>query len=152
MKERAQNLRRNMTDAGNRMWYYLRNRRLGGYKFVREQVIGNYIADFVCREKKLVIEIDGVSIWRQWNTMHCALKIWNIVDIECYEYGTMKFFKNLEGVMDSILNLLEAVPHSPPHPQPFSLKGEGSSPCHPINLKPILMGQPWMAPAVKLKN
>ncbi len=38
MKERAKSLRRNMTDAENCMWYYLRNRRLGGYKFVREHV------------------------------------------------------------------------------------------------------------------
>lgn len=59
MSERTQYLRRNMTDAENRMWYYLRNRRLGGYKFIREHVIGNYIADFVCREKKLIIEIDA---------------------------------------------------------------------------------------------
>jgi very-short-patch-repair endonuclease len=35
------------------------NRRLSGYKFVRECVIGNYIADFVCRDKKLIVEIDG---------------------------------------------------------------------------------------------
>jgi very-short-patch-repair endonuclease len=52
-------LRKTMTDAENRMWYFLRNRRLHGYKFVRECVIGSYIADFVCREKKVVIEIDG---------------------------------------------------------------------------------------------
>ena len=51
MKERAKERRRNRTDAENRMWYYLSNRRLSGYKFVREQVIGNYIADFVCRAR-----------------------------------------------------------------------------------------------------
>ena len=39
MRERAQERRSNMTDAENRMWYYLRNRRLGGYKFVREQTM-----------------------------------------------------------------------------------------------------------------
>ena len=59
MQARARNLRKNMTDAENRMWYYLKNRRLGRYKFVREQVISKYIADFVCREKKLIIEVDG---------------------------------------------------------------------------------------------
>ncbi len=48
-----------MKIAGNRAWYYLRNRRLGGYKFVREYGTGNYIVDFVCREKKLIIEIDS---------------------------------------------------------------------------------------------
>ena len=55
MKDRARSLRQDMTDAENRMWYFLRNRRLNGYKFVREYVIGFYIADFVCREKKLII-------------------------------------------------------------------------------------------------
>ena len=46
MKERARVLRQDMTIAENRMWYFLRNRRLNGYKFVREYVIGDYIADF----------------------------------------------------------------------------------------------------------
>ena len=59
MKERARTLRQDMTIAENRMWYFLRNRRLNGYKFVREYVIDSYIADFTCREKRLVIEIDG---------------------------------------------------------------------------------------------
>src|ERR1044072_6783761 len=114
MKERAQELRRNMTDAGNRMWYYLRNRRLGGYKFVREHVIGNYIVDFVCREKKLTIEIDGgqhmdarmYDAVRTQYLEHCGylvLRIWND-----------EVFKNIQGVGDSILQLLETVPNQAP--------------------------------------
>jgi very-short-patch-repair endonuclease len=59
LKDRAREFRKTMTDAENRIWYYLRNRRLSGYKFVREQVIGCYIVDFVCREKKVIIEVDG---------------------------------------------------------------------------------------------
>ena len=51
--------RKNPTKAENRLWYYLRNRRLNGYKFIRQVVIGPYIADFVCREKKVVLEVDG---------------------------------------------------------------------------------------------
>ena len=46
MKERARSLRQDITLAENRMWYFLRNRRLKGYKFVREYVIDRYIADF----------------------------------------------------------------------------------------------------------
>lgn len=42
MKERARLLRQDMTLAENRMWYFLRNRRLKGYKFVREYVIDTY--------------------------------------------------------------------------------------------------------------
>lgn len=48
-----------MTDAEQRMWYYLRARRLAGYKFVRQYPIGHYIVDFICREKHLIVEIDG---------------------------------------------------------------------------------------------
>ena len=43
------------------MWGALRNRRLSGYKFVRQEPIGPYFADFVCREQKLVVEIDGAT-------------------------------------------------------------------------------------------
>jgi very-short-patch-repair endonuclease len=42
-----------------KLWFALRDRRLGGFKFVRQEAIGSYVVDFVCREKKLVIEVDG---------------------------------------------------------------------------------------------
>ena len=42
-----------------KLWFALRDRRLNGFKFVREEAIGSYIVDFVCREAKLVIEVDG---------------------------------------------------------------------------------------------
>jgi len=52
-------LRRGETDAEHRLWSRLRDRRLAGFKFVRQEQIGPYIADFVCREARLVIEADG---------------------------------------------------------------------------------------------
>jgi very-short-patch-repair endonuclease len=58
---RERRLRRQLTDAERRLWFELRDRRLGGFKFVRQEAIGRYIADFVCREKKLIIEADGRS-------------------------------------------------------------------------------------------
>ena len=59
MKHLAKKLRKNMTDAERLLWRHLRNRELGGYKFRRQRPIGPYIVDFVCLEKKLVIEVDG---------------------------------------------------------------------------------------------
>ena len=41
------------------LWLALRDRRLGGYKFVRQEAIDSYIVDFVCRERRLIIEVDG---------------------------------------------------------------------------------------------
>jgi len=52
-------LRRYATDAERKLWFALRDRRLGGFKFVRQEAIGPYIVDFVCREKRLIIEVDG---------------------------------------------------------------------------------------------
>jgi very-short-patch-repair endonuclease len=126
MKERAQTLRQNMTDAENRIWYYLRNRRLGGYKFVREHVIGHYIADFVCREKKLIIEIDGGQ-----HMDAIEYDLLRTKDLESRGYRVLRIwnhevFKNIQGVMDSVLNLLEAVPTPNtliPSPSPSREKG-----------------------------
>ena len=55
----ARNLRKNQTDAERNLWYYLRNRRLNGIKFKRQQLIGPYIVDFVSIQEKLIIELDG---------------------------------------------------------------------------------------------
>lgn len=51
-------LRNNLTDAEKYLWCLLRMKNLG-VKFRRQALIGNYIVDFVCYEKKLIIEIDG---------------------------------------------------------------------------------------------
>jgi very-short-patch-repair endonuclease len=59
MHHRAKTLRKNMTDAERVLWHSLRNRQLGGFKFRRQKPIGPYIVDFVCIEKKLIIEVDG---------------------------------------------------------------------------------------------
>jgi very-short-patch-repair endonuclease len=55
----ARVLRREATVAERRLWEELRARRLEGHKFVRQAPIGPFIADFLCREAKLVVEVDG---------------------------------------------------------------------------------------------
>jgi very-short-patch-repair endonuclease len=57
---RARQLRRNMTVAEILMWRALRDRRIG-VKFRRQVPIGPYIADFVCIDAQLVVELDGVT-------------------------------------------------------------------------------------------
>ena len=59
LKELARNLRKNSTDAERKLWQHLRNRQIAGYKFRRQVVIEPYIVDFVCLEKKLIVELDG---------------------------------------------------------------------------------------------
>ncbi len=56
---RARALRKVSTDAERLLWRHLRARRLAGFKFRRQEVIGPYIVDLVCLETRLIIEADG---------------------------------------------------------------------------------------------
>ena len=98
-----------MTDAENRMWYFLRDRRLNGYKFVREQIIGNYIVDFACRRKKVVIEIDGgqhadTIEYDERRTDFLASHGYRVLRIWSHEV-----FSNVEGVLEGVLRMLEEI-------------------------------------------
>ena len=54
------------TDAEKRLWRHLRGKQLEGFKFRRQEPIGNYVADFVCYEKRIIVEVDG--------SQHCSEK------------------------------------------------------------------------------
>ena len=57
-------LRHQQTDAERKLWFALRDRRLDSFKFVRQEAIAGYVADFVCREEKLSSRPTAVSITR----------------------------------------------------------------------------------------
>jgi very-short-patch-repair endonuclease len=52
-------LRSRQTDAERKLWFAVRDRRLSRFKFVRQEAIGPFIVDFVCRDKRLIVEVDG---------------------------------------------------------------------------------------------
>src|SRR5215472_1974494 len=58
-RDRARTLRRAMTEAERRLWQMLRSRQNQGWRFRRQVPIGGFIADFVCHEARLIVEIDG---------------------------------------------------------------------------------------------
>jgi very-short-patch-repair endonuclease len=57
--QRAREMRRNHTNAEARLWNVLRAQRLGGWKWKRQVPFGPFILDFLCREARLVVEVDG---------------------------------------------------------------------------------------------
>ena len=84
----AKALRRNLTEAEQRLWYHLRAHRFMGYKFKRQKPIGRYIVDFACLEHRLIIELDGGQHSEQvaydqqrdaWlrNQGYTVLRFWN---------------------------------------------------------------------------
>ena len=58
-REHAKALRREMTEAEKKIWWRLRSGQTEGYRFRRQAPFGSFIADFVCHEAKLIVEIDG---------------------------------------------------------------------------------------------
>jgi very-short-patch-repair endonuclease len=125
----ARRLRRDSTQAEQKLWRYLRARSLAGFKFVRPKPIGSYIVDFVCREKRLVIEVDGGqhadnnndAVRDRWLAEHRyrVLRFWNNEVLE-----------NIEGVWDTIFAAASAA--TPPHPDPLPARGERESQGHPL--------------------
>ena len=120
MNERARILRQNQTEAEKRLWYRLKNRGLGGWKFRRQHAIGPYFADFACIEAALVVEIDGGQHQgrREQDDVRTAF-------LEGAGYRVLRFWNNdvlsnTDGVLQSVLEALSPSPL----PSPRS-RGEG---------------------------
>ena len=102
MKERARGLRVRQTDAERLLWSRLRNRQFAGYKFRRQEVIGAYIADIVCLEAKLIIELDGGH-----HAMQSADDAERTIYLNRLGYKVLRFWNNdvlcnTEGVLERI--------------------------------------------------
>ncbi|MHB8174305.1 MAG: endonuclease domain-containing protein [Nitrospirota bacterium] len=59
LSQAAKELRHNLTEEEKILWERLRNRQLNGYKFRRQESVGRFVADFICYERKILIEVDG---------------------------------------------------------------------------------------------
>ena len=89
-----------------KLWNRLRSRAVNGCKFVRQEPIGPYIVDFVCREQRLVIEVDGGqhatdprdAVRDEWLMSHgyAVLRFWN-----------HDVLRNIDGVLEMIALALE---------------------------------------------
>jgi very-short-patch-repair endonuclease len=118
---RARTLRQSMTEAEIRVWRMLRAHRMNGHKFRRQVPIGRYIADFVCHEARLVVEIDGGQ-----HDHASARETGRTSFLQTEGYRILRFWNNEvlanpAGVYEMIVSELAA---SPP-PQPSPIKGEG---------------------------
>jgi very-short-patch-repair endonuclease len=105
---RARALRRDAPAAERMVWRGLRNRQLGSWKFVRQEPIGPYIADFVCREKMLIIEIDGATHSSEAEIAHDLRRT---ALLEAQRYRVVRFtneqvFENVVGVLDEVARVL----------------------------------------------
>jgi very-short-patch-repair endonuclease len=105
--QRARRLRRNSTDAERKLWYRLRSRSIPGFKFVRQEPIGPYVVDFICRERRLIVEVDG---GQHAESKHDLVRDQWLAD---HRYRVLRFWNNevmmnIDGVLESIAAALRA--------------------------------------------
>ena len=102
LKEKARSLRKNSTFSEVLLWNHLRNKRLRGFRFLRQKPIDRFIVDFFCPELMLAIEIDGVThdkkllddTLRQERLEKLGVRFLRFLDIDVKT--------NMEGVISSI--------------------------------------------------
>jgi very-short-patch-repair endonuclease len=122
----ARRLRRDETFAEKRLWEQLRNRKLGGHKFVRQSPAGPYVVDFVCRTSKLMVEVDGAThstpaelAYDQARTGYLEAQGFRVL-----RFQNDEILSGMDGVLTAIM---QALGHSP-SPTPSLRDGSPSSP------------------------
>jgi very-short-patch-repair endonuclease len=122
----ARRLRRDETFAEKRLWGQLRNRTLDGFKFVRQAPVGPYIADFLCRELSLIVEVDGATHSTAAEVARDAARTNALRKLGI----TVLRFQNDEVIhgMEEVLTIIRAALARNPSPPPSLCDGSPSSP------------------------
>lgn len=114
---RAREMRRNPTEPEKRLWRHLSNGQLDGLKFRRQEVIGRYIADFMCPSRGLIVEVDGDTHdmakdrLRDDVLAHHGFRVVRV--------GNGDVMTNMEGVVEAIrLAAAGRSSRHSPHPNP----------------------------------
>ena len=101
---KARGLRRHLTPAEKKLWDCLRNRKFRRLKFRRQHPIDRYIVDFICIEKKLVVEVDGgihrKAEQKEYDNMRT-------IDLEGYGLKVIRFSN--EEVLDNVYDVLKKI-------------------------------------------
>ena len=113
----ARSLRECSTDAERLIWNRVRNRQLSNCKFRRQQPIGPYIVDFVCLERRLVIELDGGQHLEQQAQDEARTAF-----LQMEGYRVLRFWNNqAPNELDSVLEMIYLALADSAYPSPNPL-------------------------------
>ena len=117
-------LRNTATDAEQALWRRLRGGQMDGCKFRRQHPFADYILDFVCVERHLIVELDGGQHAEQATADTVRTLFLEGAGFRVLRFRNHEVFANLDAVCEVIWRALQAskLPH--PHPNP-PLEGEG---------------------------
>ena len=124
IKEFSRDMRKNSTKAENLLWQKIRNGQLG-FKFRRQHQIDNkYIADFICLEKRLIIELDGGQHNDRSKDKDRTLYLENN-NFKVIRFWDNEILQNIDGCLEILLKEISLLNNPSPCPSPA--RGEGIS-------------------------
>ena len=134
-RDRARQLRKDMTDAERFAWQRILYRQIGGHKFRRQAPIGPFIADFICHECRLIVELDGGQHAEQrekddsrtrWfeNQGYRVLRFWNHEILQEWDAVAEVIWRHVQSSPQPSPTRGEGAMHPPPQPSPT--RGEGA--------------------------
>ena len=103
LREFAKKNKQYPTEAEKMLWEYIRSEQLW-FKFNRQHIVGDYIVDFICLEKCLVIEVDGGyhSEYEQIQRDECRTEHLEDMGLKVIRFSNEEVLNNIEGVLDNI--------------------------------------------------
>jgi very-short-patch-repair endonuclease len=119
LKKPSRQLRKAMTDTERFLWSKLKMKQLNGYQFYRQKPIDNYIVDFYCPALNLVIEVDGGQHFYDDGLEHDKERdtYINSLGLKVLRFTNIEVLKNMQGVIDSIIENMNEIPLVPPFPK-----------------------------------
>lgn len=146
-QQRARELRQNSTDAERWLWQRLRNRQLLGQKFRRQVPVGQYIVDFLCRECKFVVEIDGSQHQQHRDYDDRRTQFLQSQGYRVLRYWNNEVLQQGEAVLESIVQVLADRCGRPLTPTPLPVGERGlNDRADPAAFRSILDRVPPRAP------
>ncbi|MBR1753671.1 endonuclease domain-containing protein [bacterium] len=121
--EKSRQLRKNMTTQEKKLWNIIRNRQFFGFRFRRQFPIGNYIVDFICREKNIIIELDGGQHNENINIVYDNKRTEFLVSegFKVVRFWNNEIDENIDGVYErlkEVFGVCDYNMYTPPQPSP----------------------------------
>ena len=104
LRRAAKDMRSHPTSTERDLWWRLRDRKLGGLKFRRQRPEGKYIADFVCLEAKLIVEVDGAQHENSIGDHHRTQDLKRIA-LEIIRFSNDEVQRDIDAVCATILRI-----------------------------------------------
>jgi very-short-patch-repair endonuclease len=110
LKDNSRRLRKEMTKAEIILWNRIRKKQVNNLQFNRQKPLGNYIVDFYCPVKKLIIEIDGGQHYDSGKLIKKDTDrenfLTNVLKLKVIRFTNDDILQNLASVMDKIIENL----------------------------------------------